>query len=147
MSSTHPRSPDFKARAEGEEESPAAVQAARAQLRKDAAVTARNLTFTKLSVVSSDKGGNELEAWVTFRASYTDNTARANEPRLKSSPTRWKDDKESVKMLSQRARFLKDAQSGRWLYFGGTLMSPSGLGSYESAPAAAPTPSAATPAI
>ncbi len=136
--STHPRSADFK-RVENQDE-----VAAAAQLRRDAAQTHRNLAFSKLSIVKTDKGGNDLESWVTFRATYSE---RARDAAPRSKGGRWKDDKESTKVLAQRARFLQDATTGRWLYFGGTLLSPTGLGTYgnEATPAPA-APAAAAPA-
>ena len=144
VDSTHPRSPDMK-RVEGDDEA-----VARTQLLKDAAVTHGNLAFKKLTIVSSERGGTESEQWVTFRATYSDRVkASSDGPRSKGAARAtqgklWKDDKESVKVLAQRARFLKDESTGRFLYFGGTLLTPNGLGTYS--PPSPPTADAPAPA-
>ena len=122
-------------RVEGDDEA-----VARTQLLKDAAVTHDNLAFKKLTIVSSERGGTEQEQWVTFRATYSDRHKSTDDgPRSKGAARAtqgklWKDEKESTKVLAQRARFLKDETAGRWLYFGGTLLTPNGLGTYSPPP-------------
>ena len=137
VDSTHARSPDMK-RVEGDEEA-----VARAQLLKDAGNTHKNLAFTKLSVVSAERGGTEQEHWVTFRATYKERKLET-EPKSKGGNL-WRDDKVAVKVLAQRARFLQDQSTSRWQYFGGTVLTPGGLGSYgDDRPASMPTGAAAT---
>jgi uncharacterized protein YchJ len=135
VASTHPRSPDA-ARA-GE---PGSAES-KAQLRKDAAATCKNVNFRKLTVLKADRGATEAEAWVSFRATYTQPDADA--PVFKQR--RWRE-AEASKSLSEKSRFLQDAATGRWLYFNGTLLSPNDLGEYAMAPppqAPPPPPAAA----
>lgn len=101
--------------------------ASRAQLRKDAAATCTNLQFKKLTVVKSDRGATDSEWWVTYRAAYVEPDPDA--PPFKQK--RWRE-KEATKSLSEKARFLMDAETGAWRYFGGTLLGPKDLGEYAS---------------
>lgn len=132
VATTHPRSRDFVLRGvEGNVEAPSAeaLAAAAAQLRLDAGNTSRNIAFKKLSITKSEKGGNELEAWVTYRATYIDRTA--DKPRFKQA--RWRD-VDQTSSLAERSRFLQSSD-GSWRYFGATPLTGSkGLGSYDAAP-------------
>jgi uncharacterized protein YchJ len=118
VATTHSRSPDLEQRgasvSASAPASEAELAAARAKLREDALRTSQNLAFKKLTVLKSEQGGNALEFWCTYRASFCE---RAKELR---------GDK-SQETVSQRARFLQDSVSKEWRFFSA---SGEGLGSY-----------------
>jgi uncharacterized protein YchJ len=139
VASTHPRSPDLLRGGE------AGSAESRAQLRKDAIATCKNIAFRKLTILKADRGATEQEAWVSFRATYNQNKWDGDTPVFKQQ--RWRE-AEASKSLAEKSRFLQDQESKRWLYFNGTLLSPNDLGAYNSGVAVpvAGAPAAAAPA-
>jgi hypothetical protein len=140
---THPRSKDLALRGAAVSSSAdapdaQAVAAAQAQLRRDAASTARNIAFKKLSITKSEAGGNAQEQWVTYRATYVDRSA--DKPRKMAGK---RVEVEQMSSLAERARFLASG-TGSWLYFGATPLSGSkALGSYDAASEVQPPPAPA----
>ena len=133
VGSTHPRSRDLARKGEpGSEE-------AKLQLLTDTAATMKNVRFQSLDITRNERGATESEWFISFRATYDS----ANAKDTRGPPQGWKPP--TSKFLIEKARFLKEATTGRWLYMSALQMS-SGLGNHSATvvpPAAQQPPAAA----
>ena len=119
VGSTHPRSRDLARKGEpGSEE-------AKLQLLTDTAATMKNVRFQSLDITRNERGATETEWFISFRATYEPSNAKDT---TRGKPQGWREPAAS-KFLIEKARFMKEATTGRWMFMSSLQMS-SGLGSH-----------------
>lgn len=89
-------------------DNPLAQQDDGATLRKDVKATCDKITWDKLKIISSDPGSSENESFVTFQTYFK---VRGQQGQRAQG---W-----HTQSFVEKSRFLRDEQTGKWLYVDG----------------------------